>query len=245
MKINHFFRFTLIELLVVIAIIAILAAMLLPALAKAREKARDISCRSNLKQLGLVQMMYTMDNRDFYMVSAFNNVAGGNQGYWPKFLINQYQVDYKIYKCPSSTKQVTLDTSASQGGQAACYGHVFEIFGHQMGHSRFPVTVQEVDAHCAKNGRTPFMFVDSADAKSTSSQESWDDTVFCSVSCRFREEVATGTYAMTMRHNGSINGLMRDGSVTQAKRNAVRDGSNYMRPTHSRNNDTGVISWAD
>ncbi len=243
MKIKQMLKFTLIELLVVIAIIAILAAMLLPALAKAREKARDISCRSNLKQLGLVQMMYTMDNRDYYMVSAYNSVGGGQQGYWPKFLISQYQVDYKIYKCPSSTKNVVLDTSASQGGQAASYGHVFEIFGHQIEHARSPITVQELDAHCATNGRTPFMFVDSADVKS--STESWDDTVFCSVNCYFREENATANYAMSMRHNGSINGLMRDGSVTQAKRNAVRGGTNYTRPVHSRNKDTGVVSWTD
>ena len=78
-------RFTLIELLVVIAIIAILAAMLLPALSKAREKARCIRCVNNLKQLGTTMIMYADDNDDFYVPAMMMNPGGGNWtfAYWP------------------------------------------------------------------------------------------------------------------------------------------------------------------
>ena len=88
--------FTLIELLVVIAIIAILAAILFPVFAQAREKARSISCLSNLKQIGTGWMMYVQDY-DETIPEGWSAVSGGFHN-----LVQPYMKSHKIVECPSA-----------------------------------------------------------------------------------------------------------------------------------------------
>jgi len=88
--------FTLIELLVVIAIIAILAAILFPVFARAREKARQISCLGNMKQMGTGYMMYTQDYDESYIFSE----RWGSPGNGWAGRLYPYVKNKAVYKCP-------------------------------------------------------------------------------------------------------------------------------------------------
>ncbi len=133
--------FTLIELLVVIAIIAILAAILFPVFAQAREKARQISCVSNARQMGLAVAMYIQDYEALPIFSSYGIVIPKTR--WPD-KIYPYVRNEDIFACPSLAASPGM--SAAMRPWAHNPNHFYGGYGYNyqyLGNSRFPFTVSE------------------------------------------------------------------------------------------------------
>ena len=221
---QHTQAFTLIELLVVIAIIGILAAMLLPALNKAREKGRSAVCISNLHQISIAIRLYTDDNNGYMPAASYG--SGATEGPWPKLLAtyiphkgnatNATAVANAVFVCPSAQYPGYINQNINE--TYACTG---AMLGHAVAGSGLTSMLPREEIQVTPDpSSTPLVVEGKMNTISGTSPDSQSNFAWTGGNYPAKTDLGPGkspssTAGLDFRHsNNSMNILYFDGSVS-------------------------------
>jgi prepilin-type N-terminal cleavage/methylation domain-containing protein/prepilin-type processing-associated H-X9-DG protein len=160
LRTSHEHAFTLIELLVVVAIIAILASMLLPALARAKEKAKAIKCLSNEKQIGLGYILYANDHSDYLPLAADPSAASPCQWFWEisRYIARETPsysnlvAQGNVVACPSAKLKNAVPTNIPANAAYGGYGQNYYYLGYMEETDRKKTTQVTKPSETCMNG---------------------------------------------------------------------------------------------